>query len=265
MSTDKNTIKWYDDNAQRYTAHVRDANESIYHSYYEKPAMQAMLPDLHGKSVLSIGCGSGEDVVYMAKQGALRSVGVDISEQLIKIAAESYVDCEFQVMDSEKLTFNDNSFDFVYSSLAIHYLEYWTTALKEAYRVLKPNSYFLFSCHHPLDSALFVSQDDGDKKITQLARIKNKKSKEVEIIGDYMSHRMMTGTEDFGVVTWHKSLSEIVGEIKESGFQIDVIVEPLPVPELKDVSRRTYDTLVKIPKFLIFKLYKSRCSSGLYC
>jgi len=208
MPTNKSTIKWYNDNAQQYTSHVRDVNESIYHSYYEKPAMQAMLPNLQDKAVLSIGCGSGEDVIYMARQGAVRSVGIDVSEQLIKIASASYAECEFLVMDQEKLTFADNSFDFVYSSLAIHYLEYWTPTLKEAYRVLKPDAYFLFSCHHPVDSALFTTHNDGDKKITQLARIKDKQSKKVEIIGDYMSHRKLDGTDDLAVTTWHKPLSD---------------------------------------------------------
>lgn len=257
MGTDKNSIKWYDDNAQLYTEHVRDGNNSIYHAYYEKPAMQSLLPELRDKTVLSIGCGSGEDVIYMAKQGAHRSVGIDISKQLIEIASKSYPECEFHVMDQESLALDDESFDFAYSSLAIHYLEDWTIALKEAYRVLKPNSYFLFSCHHPLDSSLVTTQDNAESKVTQLARIKHKQTKQVEIIGDYLAHRKLSGSDDFPVVTWHKSISEIAAEIKASGFQIDSIVEPMPLPELQNVSQRTYDTLVKIPKFLIFKLYKS--------
>lgn len=256
MSTDKNTIKWYNENASRYTEHVRNDGDSIYHAYYEKPAMRGLLPELKNKTVLSIGCGSGEDVVYMAKQGAHRSVGIDISKQLIEIANESYPECEFHVMDQEKLTFEDESFDFAYSSLAIHYLEDWTTALREAYRVLKPDSYFLFSCHHPLDSSLVTTHDDAESKVTQLARIKHKQTKQVEIVGDYLTHRQVTGSDDFPVVTWHKSISEITAEIKASGFQIDSIIEPLPLPELQNISQRTYDTLVKIPKFLIFRLYK---------
>ncbi len=120
MSTDQKSVSWYDENAQNYATKVRDENESVYHSYYEKPAMYKLLPNIDNKKVLSIGCGSGEDSNYLKKQGAKRSVGIDLSKGLIEIAKESHKECEFEVMDMEKLNFSDSSFDFVYSSLAIH-------------------------------------------------------------------------------------------------------------------------------------------------
>ena len=57
--------------------------------------------------------------VELAKKGA-DVTGVDISDGLITIAKESYPECDFKVMDMEKLEFTDESFDFAYSSLAIH-------------------------------------------------------------------------------------------------------------------------------------------------
>src|SRR6266850_4009521 len=150
MSTDKNVIKWYNDNAEEYVKHVRNDKDSVYHTYYEKPAMYDLLPDLANKTVLSLGCGSGEDSEYLRKIGAKKSVGIDISEKLIEIAKLSYSDCEFLAMDMEKLNFPEESFDLVYSSLAINYIEDWTNVFKEVYRVLKPNSFFLFSCGHPV-------------------------------------------------------------------------------------------------------------------
>ena len=125
MSINKNTISFYDKNAKKYTKHVRNPNDSIYHSYYEKPAMYALLPNLKGKKVLSLGCGSGEDSNYLKKMGAINSIGVDISKELIKIAKNSYKDCDFRVMDMEKLSFSNKFFNFIYSSIAIHYVEYW--------------------------------------------------------------------------------------------------------------------------------------------
>ena len=65
MSNNKKSIDWYNDNAIFYTDHVRSPKESIYHSYYEKPAMYNALPNLKGKKVLSLGCGSGEDSHYL--------------------------------------------------------------------------------------------------------------------------------------------------------------------------------------------------------
>ncbi|TSC57032.1 MAG: methyltransferase type 11 [Parcubacteria group bacterium Gr01-1014_18] len=105
MSTDPKTIAWYNDNSQQYSEHVRNPEESLYHAYYEKPAMYALLPDLKGKKVLSLACGSGEDSHYLKTMGAEISCGIGISEKLIKIAKFSYSDCDFKVMDMEKLDF----------------------------------------------------------------------------------------------------------------------------------------------------------------
>lgn len=257
MPTDKQTIDWYNENAKKYTAHVRNSNDSLYHAYYEKPAMYKLLPDLQEKTVLSLGCGSGEDSNYLKQRGAERSIGIDISEKLIEIAQRDYPVCEFSVMDMEKLDFPDESIDFVYSSLAIHYLEGWTQALKEAYRILKPGSYFLFSCCHPVWSAMAVSEQNEKKKIKQLAFIKDRVTNQLEVIGDYLTHRKLTNnTGDIEVTTWHKPLSEIISEIKDSGFSIDSFIEPMPGEELKDIDINEYKRLTKVPYVMIFRLVK---------
>lgn len=100
----------------------------------------------------------------------------DLSDELITIAKKSYPECEFQVMDMQKLDFSEDTFDFVYSSLAIHYVEDWNKVFKEVYRVLKPNSCFLFSCGHPVRFAM----DDGgnaEHLVKKLEIIKEKKTK----------------------------------------------------------------------------------------
>ena len=43
MSTDERSARWYTQHAEEYTKHVRNPDESIYHSLYEKPAMYELL------------------------------------------------------------------------------------------------------------------------------------------------------------------------------------------------------------------------------
>ncbi len=259
MSTDKQSIDWYNQNAASYTAHVRNPNDSLYHTFYEKPAMYSLLPELTNKSVISLGCGSGEDSNYLKQQGASRSVGVDISEKLIAIAQHDYPSCEFSVSDMQELAFDDNTFDFAYSSLAIHYLQDWTQVFKETYRILKPDSYFLFSCAHPIWSAMETTEDTEDQKVKQLAFIKNRKGNSVAVIGDYLTTRPLTSNSgDMAVTTWHKPISEILREIKLSGFQIDTFVEPLPVEEMQEHDSVEYERLSKVPYVMIFRLHKQR-------
>jgi len=260
MPTHQQTINWYNKNAQGYTAHVRNPKESVYHSYYEKPAMYALVPNIKNKKVLSLGCGSGEDSSHLKKLGAKKSVGIDISTELIKIATASYPDCNFEVMDMEHLNFPNSSFDFIYSSLAIHYMKNWTRVFKETYRVLKPNSYFLFSCGHPIRYAM---KNVSDKKshISKLEILKDRKTKKIIITGDYLGitkigNGLGSGLGSDNVITWRKSFSEISSEIFSAGFLIEQIVEPNPLKGLKNIFPEKYKKLSKIPEFVIFRLLK---------
>lgn len=259
MSTTKKTINWYNKNAREYTKHVRDRNDSIYHSLYEKPSMYRLIPNIKNKKVISLGCGSGEDSNYLKKLGASKSVGIDISKNLIEIAKTTYPNCIFETMDMEKINFKDKSFDFAYSSLAIHYIKDWSNVFKEVYRILKPNSYFLFSCGHSIKSSMIVSKNDEKEKIRQLSIIKNKKTNKVDIIGNYLNRRKLDikfGINKKNVTTWHKSISEIAAEINKAGFLIENFIEPKPKLKMKSISINDYNQLNKIPEFMIFKLVK---------
>ena len=230
MSTSKETIDWYNQNAADYTTHVRNPEDSKYHAYYEKPAIYALLPTLNGKRVISLGCGSGEDSEYMKKFGAAESVGIDISSELITIAQKSYADCEFKIMDMEKLDFPDASFDFAYSSLAIHYIKDWTKVFHEVHRILKPGSYFLFSCMHPVKcdvNATYLQQNYFENLLGKLT-----------------------------VGAWRKPLGDIVQYAREAGFSIENIVEPKPLEAMKAIKQSSYEKLTKVPEFIIFRLQK---------
>lgn len=160
MTTDRETIATYNAAATAYDAHISDPTASPLHAYYEKPAMRAELPDLTDLSVLSVGCGSGADAQWLKEHGAYDVSGVDISAGLIDVAQQKYPDIDFRVMDMADLKFPDESFDLVYSSLAIHYLPDWVQPLSEARRVLRPNGQFIFSCNHPVETSLEYSSNE---------------------------------------------------------------------------------------------------------
>lgn len=254
MSTDKRSIDWYNENAKEYTGHVRNPSDSLYHSMYEKPAMYGLVPNLKDKKVISLGCGSGEDSNHLKQQGAQESVGIDISEKLVEIAAKSYPECTFKTMDMEKLDFPDVHFDFAYSSLAVHYIADWSAMFKEVFRVLKPNSYFLFSCNHPLISAMVTTEDSDKVRTRKLIITSHKQEKTVELVGDYMERHPCDNDE--AVTTWHKPMGEILGEAAAAGFVLDKLLEPKPLKEMQDVSPHNYEKLSKMPFFAVFRLMR---------
>ena len=258
MTTDKRTIEWYNKHAKRYAEHIRNPDEGKFHSYYEKPAMYGLLPGLLGKSVISLGCGTGDDSHYLKQQGAARSVGIDISEGQFNIAQESYSDCEFFVMDMEHLDFADESFDFAYSSLALSYIKDWQYLMTEVSRVLKPGAKFLFSCEHPVSSAMDVTIIEDATKLYSFSIRKDKTSGEAQLVGDYLNqHKSKRGIAE-EVTTWHRPFSKLFADILSAQFVITNVVEPLPKEEMNEVNPATYQALGLIPDFLIVELEKSR-------
>ena len=58
-----------------------------YNDLLEQPAMSELLPDLKGKSVLDLGCGTGSMTELLAARG-FDMIGVDCSEDMLEIALE---------------------------------------------------------------------------------------------------------------------------------------------------------------------------------
>jgi ubiquinone/menaquinone biosynthesis C-methylase UbiE len=261
MATDPSTVRQYDQNAEKYHRHVSDPNDSTFHSYYEKPAIRAELPDLNGLEVISIGCGSGVDARWLADNGAKRVVGIDISKGLLEIAKTNNPDLEFQEMDMERLELPDASFDLAYSSLAIHYVDDWTIPLREAYRIMRPNGLYVFSCGHPIDSAVEYEIKDG-VKYALLGRKIDQETKERTVYGDYLAAegngvKPVKGMlADVEVTVYHRTFCKMVEQILASGFIIEKVVEPLPKDGMKAADPGMFEQLMKIPTFMIWVIKK---------
>ncbi len=100
-----------------------------------------------GKTALDYCCGLGESTRRLAKFGAM-AYGIDIADEEVKTAARDAEKAgladrtNFQVMDAEKMTFEDNTFDLILCSGVLHHLDL-DTAYPELARVLKPGGKIL--------------------------------------------------------------------------------------------------------------------------
>jgi SAM-dependent methyltransferase len=256
MPTDKKTIDAYNKFAEKWANAKRDGS-SIFHIYLEKPGIYSKLPDLTGKTVLCIGCGSGEEVEFLSSLGTNKVVGMDISEGLIGIAKNSYPDFEFHVMDMEELNFPEESFDFAFSSLTMHYLLDWKKTLSALHKVLMEDSRFVFSITHPFFSAV-ERKEDGKIKSRILGFKDFKETNTLEIYGDYFTpmafdvnlNNALTATN------CHRPLSLLIKDIISSGFELVDIVEPRALDESKEEYKKFWEVHQKIPELMIMDLRK---------
>jgi ubiquinone/menaquinone biosynthesis C-methylase UbiE len=93
-------------------------------------------------TVLEVAPGPGYFAIELAKLGAYRVTGLDISRTLVEIAranaTQAGVQIDFQQGDAAHMPFAPESFDFLLCRAAFKNFTEPLPALKEMYRVLKP-------------------------------------------------------------------------------------------------------------------------------
>jgi ubiquinone/menaquinone biosynthesis C-methylase UbiE len=102
----------------------------------------AQFPLYHGKRVLEIGVGSGNDFIQWVRSGA-EAYGIDLTPAAVEITqahlkAYGLKCASLRIADAEELPFNDDFFDVVYSWGVLHHTPHTDRAIAEAVRVAKP-------------------------------------------------------------------------------------------------------------------------------
>lgn len=214
----------------------------------EWPTLQKLLPDFSNKRVLDLGCGYGWHCQYAIDHGAHLVTGVDISAKMLDVAkSKTSPKIEYINQALENLSFPDNSFDIVLSSLAFHYIRDFDEIVKNICRWLKPNGNFIFSVEHPIFTSR-GNQDwfyDEDKNILHFP-VDN-------YFYDGKREAIFLGEK---VTKYHRSLTSYVQALVQGGFKITSIVEPQPTEEMIAEDERMRDELRR-PMMLIVDAKKA--------
>jgi demethylmenaquinone methyltransferase / 2-methoxy-6-polyprenyl-1,4-benzoquinol methylase len=108
-----------------------------------------IVSDTNPETILDIATGTGDLAILMTQTKAKRIVGLDISSGMLevgkqKIAQRKLSDkIEMILADSEKLPFQDSSFDAITVAFGIRNFENLEKGLSEILRVLKPKGVFV--------------------------------------------------------------------------------------------------------------------------
>jgi len=105
-----------------------------------------LLGDVRSKRVLDLGCGSGEEIIPLARRGALVT-GIDISEDLILLASRRIklegVQADVRIGSAYSTGLPDAWVDVVFCMGLIHHLDI-PLAMAEMRRVLKPDGFIIY-------------------------------------------------------------------------------------------------------------------------
>jgi ubiquinone/menaquinone biosynthesis C-methylase UbiE len=109
--------------------------------------------DYKGKSVLDMGCGTGEYALWYATKGASKVTGIDLADGSLAIARKrkiegNFSNVEFLKMDILKCDLPDNCFDYTYSVGVLHHTGDPLRGFKHLVRVTKPGGVIIVSLYN---------------------------------------------------------------------------------------------------------------------
>ncbi|MHA6279710.1 bifunctional demethylmenaquinone methyltransferase/2-methoxy-6-polyprenyl-1,4-benzoquinol methylase UbiE [Salinimicrobium sp. CAU 1759] len=108
-----------------------------------------MVSETNPQAVLDIATGTGDLAISLARTGAKRIVGLDLSEGMLAVGRKKIKEEELTGKiemiqgDSEALPFEDNSFDAITVAFGVRNFENLEKGLAEILRVLKPGGIFV--------------------------------------------------------------------------------------------------------------------------
>lgn len=193
-----------------------------------KKIVQERFQDLSGKTVLDLGCGYGWYTEYFRQIGA-KAVGCDGAEKMIELSKKQYPECQFDVVDAEKVfPYENDTFDLVFCNQVLMDLENIDNLLGEVQRVLKTDGTFYMAIVHP---AFYHCEWGKDETGFKKAKIMEK----------YLTHYSFDN--DFWGSTrhYHRTVSWYLNTIVKHGFQFVWMGEP-----------EAYDGITKTKEFPLF-------------
>lgn len=246
----------YDDVAIKRAAEFATGGNTN-HEFIEKPTMYGLIPEIDGKKVLCVGCGTGEECTELVRRKA-NVLGIDFSKVSIEYAREHIPEAQFEVMNMDtgltKLVAN-GPFSLIYSSLAVHYSNEIEKLFRTCRELLEPGGYFVFSTLHPVKWASETRRDPHDigKKSHRMGYIRN--GNDVEVWGNYLQRTLQTHKYPDGLVQqfWSRPPSAYFALLKQASFVVTDFLEPTPIPEAEHVDPALWGVYTKLPCFMMFR------------
>jgi len=289
-NSDQSSARYWDDLAELYQKETRISTDDFHYGpLLPGDSVLGLLPARlrQGSGAartadtircLELGCGAGQNSIFLAKQGA-QCVALDISEEQLahgrKLAAKEKVEVDFRRVSMDSLadlkiipqqsntpTIQHStlpSFDLIHSTYALPFSADPQKVIADAAAMLKPGGTFLLTTGHPLYAGEWLDIGDGEEGL---------------FLPDYFRPapdvRMSLDDKTMSAAqTW--PVSTVAEWIHASGLVIERLLEPapMPIPDMSEAEirakvpydsngwRELYPQLARIPVVVIFKCRKA--------
>lgn len=220
-----------------------------YNDFVEQPAIKSLIPTLKDKTVLDLGCGTGDFASYCIENGAAKVLAIDISKNMIDRAMkENYHEkIEYLCSPFEDFELHNQTFDLIISSLAIHYIEDYEGLISKVTHLLTDGGEFIFSTEHPMVTARknmnnWVRDEEGNKLHWAVDHYQEEGMRKEYWYID-------------GVIKYHRTISTLLNTIIKKGLVLEEIVEPTSIPIGLEKMPKLINEQRK-PSFLVIKAKK---------
>ncbi|MFA7369978.1 MAG: class I SAM-dependent methyltransferase [Kiritimatiellales bacterium] len=268
-NSDQSSARYWDDLAEIYQRETRISTDDFHYGPLlpgdsQFNLLPARLRQSSGAArtadeirCLEIGCGAGQNSIFLAKQGA-QCIATDISEEQLaygrKLAAAEKVKVDFRRVSMDAMG-DLGKFDLIHSTYALPFSADPQKAVADAAAMLKPGGTLLLTTGHPLYAGEWLDIGDGEEGL---------------FLADYFRPEpdVRMSLDDKTMSAAHYwPISTIAGWIHSAGLVINRLLEPapMPIPDMSEAEilakvpydsagwRELYPQLARIPVVVIFK------------
>ena len=241
----------YDNNVFFEKYRSSRGNEVNFNDCIETPILLAMLPDLHGKTILDIGCGMGQHAKQYSDMGAEAVLGIDISEKMLEYAKEHNKadNIAYRRMAMEDIDAINQQFDLVTSSLVFDYVEDFGGLMMKIRNLMKKDAEFVFSMSHPIVTAWdgvydrYTRTETGERLYANLRNYCREGLRKVDWVVN-------------GYECYHRTVSSLINALTGAGFMIEECREAHISDEMREKYPALFGGTIHRPEFIFFRCRK---------
>lgn len=209
--------------AERYQAETRISCEDFHYGPLlpGDRELQLLPGQVNGLDCLELGCGAGQNSIFLASRGA-RCVALDCAFNQLKagahLARRHGADVHFLQADMAVLPLPDRTdglFDMIHSAYALPFARNQQAVIAAAGARLRPGGWLVCSTAHPLSTAERIELEDGQRGV---------------FVGDYYSPPADVRSAGGGTAHCRPvPISRVAQWMTGAGLYIEALLEPKPL------------------------------------